>query len=213
MSRFGDAFRGVKGWVGRELFGGGGPGMGPGGPGISPGIGPFDPTGMDPRMGPGMGPGMMDPGMGAYPGTVQQPPGQAMQRGGIYGATGPGPGPPLPEPAPSPWDDTRGGGWGDYLTSGLYEPLPMSRPAQEQPPWYAGDAAQLIGGGLGGVADYMGSRMQRQTSEERIALEREIEQRHKEDMAFQKQKYADERADRAARHGSGPSGPIKWRQY
>jgi hypothetical protein len=202
MSRFGDAFRGVKGWIGRELLGGG-PGMDPGGPG-GPGIGPLDPTVMDPRMGPGMGPGMMDPEMGAYPGTVQQPPRQAMQRGGIYGATGPGPGPPLPEP--SPWDDTRGGGWGDYLTSGLYEPLPMSRPAQEPPPWYAGDAAQLIGGGLGAGADWLGSRMDRQSEEERIALEREK-------YNFQKQKHADERADRAAMHGRGSSGPIKWRQY
>jgi hypothetical protein len=197
MSRFGDAFRGVKragGWLwdntlGRDdnpQFGPGGPGMGPGGPGI----GPFDPTVMDPRMGPGMGPGMMDPGMNAYPGTVQQPgfsPGASTS--GLYEPLG---------GRPSPWDDRRGGGFGDYLN---------------QPPWYAGDTAQMIGGGLGAVGNYMGQRMQRQSAEEELALQREIEERHKEDMAFQKQKYADERADRAARHGTGPSGPIKWRQY
>jgi len=59
----------------------------------------------------------------------------------------------------------------------------------------------------------MGQRMQRQSAEEELELQVEIEQRRKEDMAFQKQIYADERDDRAARHGSGPSGPIKWRQY
>jgi hypothetical protein len=52
--------------------------------------------------------------------------------------------------------------------------------------------------------------MDRQSEEERIALERE---KYKAELAFQKQKHADERADRAGMHGRGSSGPIKWRQY
>lgn len=195
MSRFGDAFRGVKkagGWIWDNTLGrDDNPQFGPGGPGI----GPLDPTVMDPRMGPGMGPGMMDPEMGAYPGTVQRPLRQAFPRTIVdpdedMGPGGRGLGPPAdPRDARSPWDNKRGGGFGDYLT---------------------GDTAQVIAGGLGGLGTYMGSRMDRQSEEERIALERE---KYKAELAFQKQKHADERADRAGMHGRGSSGPIKWRQY
>jgi len=93
-------------------------------------------------------------------------------------------GPPIDGPD-QPWQKK----WGDYLT---------------------GDVAQAFGSALGGYGAWQSGQQANELEEEKLQLARE---RYEREAAFQEQKHADEKAHRESRRGTGPTGPINWRQY